>query len=339
MNGMLGTWGQFIACALLIGYAGGKLARYGDIIGHKAGWSGSWVGLILLSTVTSLPELATGISAAGFTGKPDVAAGDVFGSCAFNLLILCILDAFYRKEPLYGKVRQGHALEGAFGMALLALAGAALILGKRLDELAFWNIGVFSPTVVVLYLLAMRAIHPKEQRDGEDQPDENGAQEDMSMKRALTMYGVSAATVVAAGGYLPFVAVRLAELMGWGESFVGTLFVAAATSLPELSVSITALRLGQPDMAVANILGSNMFNVIMLAVDDVAYRQGPILSNVSPLHTVTVFATLVMGAIVIAALIGRPRKRVLGLMSWHSIVIVAVFALSSFAQFRYGVSG
>lgn len=336
MNGMLGIWLQFALCALLIGYAGGKLARYGDIIGHKAGWSGSWVGLILLSTVTSLPELATGISAAGFANKPDIAAGDVFGSCAFNLLILCILDAFYRKKPLYGEVQQSHALTGAFGLALLALAGAALILGKRLDELAVWNIGVFSPLVVALYLLAMRAIHKQEQRDGEDRPNE-ALQDDVGMRRAVIMYLVSAAVVVAAGARLPFVAVRLAELMGWGNSFVGTLFVAAATSLPELSVSITALRLGQPDMAVANILGSNMFNIIMLAIDDIAYRPGPLLSNVAPLHTVTVFATLIMGAIVIAALVGRPRKRVLGVMSWHSFVIVGVFALSSYAQFRYGV--
>lgn len=336
MNGMAGTWAQFVACALVIGYAGGKLARYGDIIGQKAGWSGSWAGLILLSTVTSLPELATGISAAGFNGKADIAAGDVFGSCSFNLLILCILDAFYRKQPLYVEARQGHALEGAFGMALLALAGAALTLGQRLDPLAFWNIGVFSPAVAVLYLLAMRAIHKQEQRAGEDQPQES-RQEDMSMRRALLLYGAAALAVVAAGGYLPFVAVRLAELMGWGESFVGTLFVAAATSLPELSVSITALRLGQPDMAVANILGSNMFNIIMLAIDDIAYREGPLLSNVAPLHAVTVFATLIMGAMAVAALVGRPRKRVLGLMSWHSFFIVAVFALSSFAQYRFGM--
>lgn len=336
MNGMLGTWAQFLACALLIGYAGGKLARYGDIIGHKAGWSGSWVGLILLSTVTSLPELATGISAAGFADKPDIAAGDVFGSCAFNLLILCVIDGFHRKEPLYGAVRQSHALPAAFGLALLALAGAALILGKQLDELALWHVGAFSPAAVLLYLLAMRAIHRQEGRDGEDQPDED-RQEDVGMRRAVLMYLAAAVVVIAAGSRLPFVAVRLAELMGWGDSFVGTLFVAGATSLPELSVSMTALRIGQPDMAVANILGSNMFNVIMLAIDDLAYRQGPLLSNVAPLHAVTVFATLIMGAMVVAALIARPRKRVLGLMSWHSVVILGVFALSGVAQFRFGV--
>lgn len=96
MNGMLGTWVQFVACALLIGHAGGKLARYGDILGHKAGWS------------------------AGFANKPDSAAGDIFGSCAFNLLILAMLDTFYRKQSLYCDASQDHGRLAVFGMALLA---------------------------------------------------------------------------------------------------------------------------------------------------------------------------------------------------------------------------
>lgn len=124
--------------------------------------------------------------------------------------------------------------------------------------------------------------------------------------------------------------------MGWQHSFVGTLFVAAATSLPEVSVSLTALRLGLPDMAVANLLGSNMFNMMLLAIDDLVYRPGPLLSHVAPIHAVTVFATIVMGAIVIAALLTRPRTRVLGTMSWPGTILCAVFALNSYAQFRFG---
>lgn len=336
MNSMLGAWAQFAICALLIGYAGGKLARYGDIIGQKAGWSGNWVGLILLSTVTSLPELATGISAAGFANKPDIAAGDIFGSCAFNLLILAMLDTFYRKQPLYCGASQDHALSAAFGTALLSLAGAALVLGKRLDELAFWQVGISAPAVVIVYLLCMRAIGRQDSKHEQEAPEQED--DGVSLRRAITVYAISALVVVAAGGRLPFVAVRLAELMGWQDSFVGTLFVAAATSLPEVSVSVTALRLGQPDMAVSNLLGSNMFNVVVLAIDDLAYRSGPLLSHVSPLHAVTAFATLFMGAIVLAALLTRSHKRVLGTMSWHSIMVLIVFALSSYAQFRYGVS-
>lgn len=336
MNGMAGSWIQFLVCMAVIGYAGGKLARYGDIIGRKTGWSGNLAGLLLLSTVTSLPELATGISAAGFANKPDIAAGDVFGSCVFNLLILVFLDALRREEPLYDSVSQNHILSGAFGVGLLALAGAALVLGKRLDEFALWQVGIVSPLLVVLYVLAMRAIHVQDKRHGDDAEDDGSGGDEIGMRRALLMYAASALVVVAAGGYLPFVATRLSELMGWESSFVGTLFVAAATSMPELSVAITALRIGQVNMALGSILGSNMFNMVMLAVDDVAYRSGPLLSHVSPVHTVSVFAALAMSGLVVAALVTRTRTRVLGIMSWYSVGALVLFGLNSVAQNRYG---
>ena len=337
MDGMAGTWTQFLACMVVIGYAGGKLAHHGDIIGRKTGWSGNLAGLLLLSTVTSLPELATGISAAGFAGKPDIAAGDVFGSCVFNLLILAFLDALRREEPLYHSASQDHILSGAFGVGLLALAGAALVLGERLDGLALGRVGIVSPLLVVLYVLAMRAIHTLDRRH-EGGGDGGGADpaQDIGMRRALLLYAVAALVVVAAGGYLPFVATRLSGLMGWESAFVGTLFVAAATSMPELSVAVTALRMGRVDMAVGSILGSNMFNMAMLAVDDVAYREGPLLSQVSPVHAVSVFAALAMSGLVIAALVTRTRSRVLGIMSWYSVGALVLFGLNAFAQHRFG---
>lgn len=336
MNGMVGTWIQFLVGMVLIGYAGGRLARYGDIIGEKMGWSGSWAGLILLSTVTSLPELATGISAVGFANTPNIAVGDVFGSCAFNLLLLAVVDTLYRKEPLYCSVSRGHALSGALGMGLLAVSGLALVLGNRIDMLAIGHVGMAAPVIVVLYLLVMRAIHEQDKKVKAEEGDSEKKHEDISLRRAVVRYAIAAVVVVAAGGRLPFVAVRLSELMGWEDSFVGTLFVAAATSMPELSVSLTALRLGVPDMAVSNLLGSNLFNMLVLAIDDLAYLPGPLLSNVAPVHVITVLATLVMGAIVLAALASRPRKRVAGTMSWYSIVLVAVFILNIFSQYYFG---
>lgn len=336
MNGMAGTWAQFLVCMIVIGYAGGKLARYGDIIGEKLGWSGNLAGLLLLSTVTSLPELATGISAAGFANQPDIAAGDIFGSCVFNLLILVFLDAMRRKEPLYASVSQNHILSAAFGMCLLSVAGVALVLGRRLDGLVLWQVGIASPVIVMLYLLAMRAIHTQDKLRGKHSAhDAQG--EDIGMRRTVLRYAVAALVVIAAGGYLPFVAMRLSELMGWESSFVGTLFVAAATSMPELSVAMTALRIGQVDMAVGSILGSNIFNIIMLAVDDVAYRPGPLLPAVSPVHATTVFVALAMSGLVIAALVTRTRTRVLGLMSWYSVGALVLFGLNSLAQHRFGV--
>jgi len=93
-------WASLFACLAVIGVAGVRLSRYGDIIAEKSGLSRGWVGLILLATVTSLPELVTGLSSVTIAQVPDIAVGDIMGSCVFNLLIIVVLDFLYRKESV-----------------------------------------------------------------------------------------------------------------------------------------------------------------------------------------------------------------------------------------------
>src|SRR3989338_8845753 len=119
---------QLLLCLAVIGYAGYFLSRYGDIIAEKSGVSASWIGLILLSTATSLPELVTGISAVTFANAPNIAVGDVLGSTVFNLAILVMLDALYKRETLYSRAAQGHILYASLGAILIAFAGFSLLL-------------------------------------------------------------------------------------------------------------------------------------------------------------------------------------------------------------------
>jgi cation:H+ antiporter len=95
-------------------------------------------------------------------------------------------------------------------------------------------------------------------------------------------------------------------------SFVGTMFIAGATSLPELVVTISALRLGAVDLAIGNLLGSNLFDVLILAADDIAYTKGPLFVSVSPIHAVTAFAAVIMSGLFIIALLYRPQTRFRG---------------------------
>jgi cation:H+ antiporter len=149
-------------------------------------------------------------------------------------------------------------------------------------------------------------------------------------------YSLAALAVAAAGAWLPFVGVRLAEVMGWHKTFVGTLFVAGATSLPELVVTAAALRLGALDMAIANLLGSNLFNIAILAVDDAFFRRGPLLSFVSPTQAVSATSAVVMTGIVIVALLYRPRTRLLRTVGWASIGLLAVYVFNTVVLYLHG---
>ena len=101
MTATILPWLELALCGTLIGVAGSMLARYGDIIAQLTGLTRTWIGLVLLATATSLPELFTGVSAVTVAAAPDIAVGDALGSCLFNLVLLVVLDASSRGEPMY----------------------------------------------------------------------------------------------------------------------------------------------------------------------------------------------------------------------------------------------
>ncbi len=329
------VWLKFGVCAALIGFAGPVLTRYGDIIARRTGVSRSWIGLLLLATATSLPELFTGVSAVTVAAAPNIAVGDALGSCVFNLTMLVVLDAMHRDGPMYSRMDQGHILTAGFGVILMGFAGVSLLLGRDNPDLRLLHVGVYTPIIVVLYLVAMRSAFVYEGRRPVPLAVVDSDPE-ITLRIAVIRYLAAAAVVVVAGAWLPFVGVEIAEVMGWRTTFVGTLLIAGATSLPELVVTISALRLGALDMAIANLLGSNLFDVLILAIDDIFYVQGPLLSAVSATHAITAFAAVIMSGILIVALLYRPATRFHGTIGWVSLSLLMVYLLSSYAVYLHG---
>ena len=95
---MIVALSTFAACAAVIIFCGIRLSKYGDIIAEKSGMGKAWFGLIMMSSVTSLPELVSGVSSVTLIDAPNLAIGDVVGSCMFNILILSVLDFLYKKD-------------------------------------------------------------------------------------------------------------------------------------------------------------------------------------------------------------------------------------------------
>lgn len=325
---MLDVWGKFALCVAVIAVAGPALAHYGDVIARRMGLSRGWVGLVLLATATSLPELFAGVSAVTSAGAPNIAVGDALGSCIFNLLILVLLDALSPDESVFTRMDQGHVLTAGFGVILIGFAAASIMLGPSEFAPRFLHIGAFTPVLIALYLVAMRAAFDYEARRPAGAILET--EESVGLWRAVSGYLAAAAAVTAAGVWLPFVGLDIAAAMGWRQTFVGTLFVAAATSMPELVVTLAALRIGALDMGIANLLGSNLFNMLVLAIDDIAYGGGPLFAAASPTHAVTALAAIVMSGIVIVALVYRPSTRFFGVIGWTSLALSAVYFLSSY---------
>ena len=330
-------WLKFLICAALIGIAGPELSRSGDIIAEKTGLSHSWIGLILLATVTSLPELITGLSAVTIADVPEIAVGDVLGSCVFNLAIIIVLDLMHRDEPILLRVHQGHILAAGFGIMLIGFAGMSVILANQQFSFSIGHVGLYSPIIIGLYFIAIRTVFRYERDQVAAYVEDVAAQYgDITLRTAVRRYLTAAAVLVAAGVWLPFVGSDLADAMGWQQTFVGTLLVAGATSLPELVVTIAALRIGALNMGIANLLGSNLFNILVLAIDDIAFVKGPILSHVSPVHAVSAFSAVIMTGIVVVGILYRSKRRLSRYIDWISISLFLVYLLNSYVLFVFG---
>jgi cation:H+ antiporter len=318
---------EFILCALFIVVAGVHLSRYGDVIAIKTGIGRTWMGVLVMAAVTSLPELVTGASSIVLFDVADIAAGDAIGSCMFNLLILAFLDV-RDPAPLSARVHQGHVLSAGFGILLLGLALMAMLAGPRAPAIGW--IGVHSLLFLTVYAFAMRTIFTFERSRVTAMVEElTGDVEyaEFPLRRAVIGYSAAAILLVAAAAYLPGVAEQLSAATGLGQSFVGSLFVAASTSMPEVVVSVAAARIGALDMAVGNLFGSNLFNMAVLGFDDLLYTRGSVLADVEPVHMVSLTAAIVMTAIAIIGLTyraGHKRFR----LSWDGFGIAVVYVLA-----------
>ncbi|UCE78123.1 MAG: hypothetical protein JSV13_06260 [Nitrospiraceae bacterium] len=318
-------WIAFVVCTSVIVYSGSRLSKYGDILAEKTGMGRTWIGLILMASVTSLPELITGISSVTFANVPDIAVGDVLGSCVFNMLILSFLDAWYRQAPISTKVHHGNILSGGIGMLLLSIVAISLFTGHHMNAIAW--IGIYSPIFFIIYLIAMKLIFSYEKRQLAAYMKEVAVEKkykDITLKAAVSGYGLNAVIVIIAAVFLPKIGEGLAEMTGLGETFVGNIFIALSTSLPEVVVSIAAVKMDAVNLAIGNLFGSNIFNIFILAIDDFLYTQGPLLLFVNQNHIISALAAIAMTTIAIIGATYRAEKKSL-FLAWDAIGILTVY--------------
>jgi len=103
--------------------------------------------------------------------------------------------------------------------------------------------------------------------------------------------------------------------------------------VPELVVTLAALRLGAINLAIGNIFGSNMFNMLVLAIDDLFYAPGTLLAAVSPTHLVSSITAMTMTGIVVVALYLRPQQRVLHIGGWVSLLLFGLFGVNAWLSY------
>jgi cation:H+ antiporter len=310
-----------LGSAAAVGYAGVRLARYGDVIAARTRWGRLWVGSLFLAIATSLPELTTDVAAVRL-GALDLAAGDLFGSSMANMLILALLSLVPGAE-LFRRAALDNGLSAALAIALTATAAVLLVTRPGGTML---GLGYGSLVLGIGYGVGMWAVYRNSGVVKQALVVEEMSPSLLPLRSAMTGFGLAALVVLLAAPTFAFSAKQLAELTGLAQSFIGTWLVGLATSLPELVTSLAAVRMGAYDLAVGNLFGSNAVNMVMVLPLDLAYGGGPFLATVSPVHGISALIAIVLMSIGFASIVYRSKNRQVGLEPISGLMLLVYLA-------------
>ena len=328
----------FVAGAGATWLAGIFLSNTTDSPDRRFGLGDALGGLILLAIAGTLPEIAI-VASAALGGHLDLAVGNLIGGIAIQTLVLVALDfAAGPERPLSFLVGSLiPVLEALLVIVVLAtvLAGAALP--------ASVSVGGVSPTSIAAVLLwlgglwivsraqkdPMWRVEMPGSRSGrktrrEHHPREGRPYHGRSTAFVAGVFGVASIVTLGAGVALQGSGNVLAGRMGLQGAIFGATILAAATALPEISSGIAAIRLGDHQLAVGDILGGNAFQITLFLLADLLAAT-PVIVAARHSDVWLGGAGLLMTAIVATAVIGRPQRTWLRL-GIDSIVLVAIYA-------------
>ncbi|MEW7009377.1 sodium:calcium antiporter [Lentilitoribacter sp. EG35] len=322
----------FLILAAVVWISGSRLAYLSNVAAGRLGISTSLMGLLFLSTTTSLPEIATTVSAV-IDARPRLALNNLYGGIALQTAVLAAADIFARGAISNYPRKANHALEATLLVSLLSLSIIVVVIG---EPIVIWNVGLGSFFVLVFYCSAIFLLRKyddnndwipvdlqevKSNLQSQSQPDQvNNA----TTRRVVWMNIAYASVIFIAGVSLVQTSVVISEQSGIGMDIMGVVFLAGATSLPELSTTLAAVRLGAYTLAISNIFGSNLIMVGLVFPADFLFRQGAILSFADKtVQLAAALGILVTSAYLIGLLIRRKPR--VGRMGLDSVFVLVVY--------------
>lgn len=335
--GLTANLAAFAVAAALVWLAGTRLAHYADAISNATGLGQAVIGIVLLAGVTSLPEIAATATAA-VAGNAQLAVNNLFGSIALQVALLAVVDAFIGRRALTAVVPEPAVLlQGSLNVILISAAAAAMVVGDfGVLGIGLWAWGALFAYVACVFVLAraggrrpwLAARGGRVDRGllAEQQRKSAAAANGHAALRILVWKTVAVAAIILAAG---FVLARSGEAIaretGLGQSFVGFVLVAFATSLPELSSAVSAARRGLYTMAISDIFGTNLINVALIFVVDLLDSGEPVLGRMGDFAVFGALLAIVVTGLFQAGLSERRDRSVLR-MGYDSLLVLIVYA-------------
>ncbi len=306
----------FFLSAFFTLYAGNKLAKHGDIIGEKTKLGGLWVGSFILAFVTSLPELSTAIFSQTINA-PDMVFGDIFGSNMFNLTILGIVDIMMLKSSVFSKAHGDHSKT----VSVIFLVTLIVILSFSLKYLQFkiFGFAVSTLLIILIYVLFQLSLY---KRSNEKEYTDDLKYEKYELKSSIIAFIVYSLIIIVSSMFLSQSSKQLSIILGLNQTLVGSLFIGIVTSLPELTVTISALKIDALDMAIGDLFGSNLFNVVALAISQPFFRGNIFTTIQHNKNQISALFSLLILSLILIGIGNKGEKRIFKLNSIGLLIVL-----------------
>ncbi len=324
----------FVVGAAAIWFAGIQLSNMTDVLDSRFNLGQALGGIIILAIATNLPEIAIVISAS-LTHNVGIAIGNILGGIAIQTLVLVILDGFglRRKNALtYEAASLQLVLEGVLVIAVLVVA----IMGTQLPKsIIFARLAPGDLLIVILWLVGVWLVNKarndlpwqeKGHAPGTSQPEKNEDQkklEKWSTARVLIVLGIAALVTLAAGVVLEESGNAIAGHIGLSGVLFGSTVLAIATSLPEVSTGLAAVKIGDYDLAFSDIFGGNAFLPALFLPATLLSGQSVLAqAKNSDIYLASLGALLT--TVYIYGLIFRPKRQIFAL-GIDSLVVLILY--------------
>lgn len=318
----------FLGAAALVWGAGTRLARYTDGTSEKTGMGKAFAGMLLLGVITSLPEVANVITASAIA-NPALAVNNLLGSAAINVLLLAIGDAFVGRDAVTSVVvKPSTMMMSALSILVLIAVAMAVTTG----DVEIVGIGLWGPALCALsvggfwlssHYDARAPWTVKGERSKRDK--RNIDERAQPLPRSLVLKtAISGIAIFTAGYALSQTGDALAKQTGIGSGMVGFALIGVATSMPELSTIVTALRIRQYEMAFGQVLGTNFVNLSLILLADAVFTGGPVINQLGRFEVVSALLGAILTSVFLVGLLER-RDPTIMRMGYDSLAVIVLF--------------
>lgn len=237
-----------------------KLSYYADLLNKSTNISGVFIGGILLAGLTSLPELVTCLSSI-FLNNPYLAIGDILGSNFFNITMMCFFDILFIKTMFYNYTKNKYYL--IYILLILNYIVMYLFIGG-IFNLELFNIGIPSFIIIITYIYYLKNAKEEETKKEIIKTKEHVLLKFFLVGLLMVIVSILLTLVVnLIAGKNPNVA----------SSFIGAILLGITTSMPEVITFIALIKMKSFDLALSDIIGSNLFNLLILAIGDILLKN------------------------------------------------------------------